>query len=94
VRALRRERDERPDAATPQLARALAVEGTAHLRTGDPATAVAQLAESLALLAPALRRRTAATSDLWEWVGDRYVEACATAGEEPDPGLLGGEGLA
>lgn len=93
VQALRQEREERPDAATPQLARALAVQGTANLRTGDPTTALTQLTEALALLVPALQRRAAATSDLWEWVGDRYVEACSVAGQEPDAALLGGESL-
>lgn len=90
VRALRREQSERPGATTSQLARALAVQGTARLRTGDSRSAVQDLAESLTLIQPALTQRAAATSDLWEWVGDRYVEACAAAGSSPDVALLGG----
>ena len=50
------------------------------------------LEEALDLLGPALLHNPAAAAELWEWVGDRYVEACETTGTPPDSDRLIGGG--
>jgi tetratricopeptide (TPR) repeat protein len=84
VAQLRLEYAERPDATRSALARVLAVRGTARVRAGDAAAGLRDLEEALDLLTEALRRAPTALSELWEWVGDRYVEACAAAEVNPD----------
>ena len=80
----------RPEAVRSLLARALSVRGTARVRTGSIGDGLEDLQEALRVVGPELQRRARATSDLWEWVGDRYVEACEAAGVAPDPVLLVG----
>ena len=84
VTRLRIEFAERPDATRAAFSRVLAVRGTARVRAGDPARGLHDLEEALDLLAEALRRAPAATTELWEWVGERYVEACAAVKVSPD----------